>query len=199
MSGYGTGPDDPSQPQYPSPPQYPSAPQYPSNPQYPAAPQYNYPGYAGGPGGAPAPVAMPPSVHWASIAMIARTAISIVSVLIVLARLDTITDEVLARNNTLDRDAAKAAVIFGSVIALVISLLLLGLALMVRRGRNWARIVAIVLAALGILGGLFSYAQPYGGAVTLLDTVNLLLAIATLVLLVVPQSNEYFKARRAGY
>jgi hypothetical protein len=181
MSGPSSGPDDPSVP------------------QYPAAPQHSYPGYAGGPSPAPAvPMPMPPTVHWASIAMIARTAISIVVVLVIFARLDTITDDVLARSGNLTRDAAKAAVIFGAVIALVISVLLLGLALMVRRGRNWARIVAIVLAALGTLGGLFSYAQPYGGAVTLLDTVNLLLAVATLVLLLMPQSNEYFKAQRRG-
>jgi hypothetical protein len=181
MSDYGTGPDDPSVPHYPS------------------APQYNYPGYAGGPGGQGGPaVPMPPSVHWASIAMIVRTAISIVVVLVIFARLDTIADDVVVRSGNLDRDAAKAAVVFGAVIALIISVLLLGLALMVRRGRNWARIVAIVLAALGILGGVFSYAQPYGGAVTLLDTANLLLAIATLVLLVTRQSNEYFKAQRRG-
>jgi uncharacterized membrane protein YqaE (UPF0057 family) len=178
MSGYGTGPDDPSSPQYPS------------------APQYDQPSYAGGPDGPAERVPMPPTVHWASIAMIARTAISIIVVLIIFARLDTITDDVLARSGDLDRDAAKAAVVFGAVIALVISLLLLGLAVMVRRGRNWARITAIVLAALGFLGGLLSYAQPYGGALTLLDTVNLLLAIATLVLLLLPQSSAYFKAQR---
>jgi uncharacterized membrane protein len=184
MSGDGPGPNDPS------------VPQYPSAPQYPAAPQYDYPGYAGGPGGPPAPRPVPPHVHWASIAMIVRTAISIVVVLVIFARLDAITDDVLQRSPNLTRDAARAAVVFGAVIALLVSVLLLGLAVMVRRGRNWARIVAVVLASLGILGGLFSYAQPYGGAVTLLDTLNLLLAVATLVLLVTPQSNEYFRAPR---
>jgi hypothetical protein len=189
MSSSGPGPDDPWAQQNPDP----------SVPHYPAAPQFDYGAYAGGPGGpgGPPQVPMPPTVHWASIAMIVRTGFSIITVLIILARLDTIADDVVSRSGNIDRNAARAAVVLGAVIALIISVLLLGLAVMVRRGRNWARIVAIVLAALGILGGLFSYGQPYGGVITALDTVDLLLAIATLVLLVMPQSSEYFRARRS--
>jgi hypothetical protein len=198
----GPGPDDPQNPQYPPAPQYPSAPPDPSVPQYPPAPQYDYPAYAGGPGGFGAPAAprppMPPTVHWASIAIIVRTVFSIISTLVIFARLDTITDEVMDRSTNLDRDSAKAAVVFGAVIALVVAVLLLGLAVKVRQGRNWARIVAIVLAVLGILGGLAQFAQPYGGLIVLLGVVDLLLAIATLALLVLPASNEYFKAARPG-
>ncbi|HVQ90058.1 MAG TPA: hypothetical protein VMU51_03390 [Mycobacteriales bacterium] len=199
----GPGPDDPQNPQYPPAPQYPSAPPDPSAAQYPSAPQYDYPAYAGGPGGFGAPGAprppMPPTVHWASIAIIVRTVFSIISTLVIFARLDTITDEVMARSSSdLDRDSAKAAVVFGAVIALVVAVLLLGLAVKVRQGRNWARIVAIVLAVLGILGGLAQFAQPYGGLIVLLGVVDLALAIATLALLVMPASNEYFKAGRPG-
>jgi hypothetical protein len=177
MSGYGQGPDDP-------------APQYPSAPQYQPAPEY-----AGG-SGPTAPAAIPPTVHWASIAMIIRTGIAVLGLFVTLARMDDIVDEVVAKSSTVTRDSARAAVIFGTVIGLIFALALLALALQVRRGRNWARITAIVLSALGILGGLFSFAQPYGAVIATLNTLSLLLAIATLVLLVMPQSNEYFKAQR---
>jgi hypothetical protein len=178
MSGYGQGPDDPSVPQYPSAPQYQPAPEY-----------------AGG-GGPTTPVALPPTVHWASICMIIRTAIAVIGLFVTLARLDDIADEVVRKSPTVTRDSARAAVVFGTVIALIFAAALLALAFLVRRGRNWARITAIVLSALGIIGGLFTFAQPYGAAVVLLNTVSLLLAVATVVLLLMPDSNAYFKGQQ---
>jgi hypothetical protein len=194
MSGIGSGPgpDDQANPQYPAAPQYPSAPQYESAPQYDY--QQQYAGGPGGPGGAPRE--MPPTVHWASIALIVQTVIGIIAILITFARLNTIVDNFLADHPTADRDSTRAAVVFTSVIGLIISVLLLGLALKIRGGRNWARIVAIVLAVLGILGGLAQFAQPYGGALAALDVVRLLLSAAILVLLLMPASNAYFKAPR---
>ena len=193
-SGSGPGPDDQANPQFPA------APEYPSAPQYESAPQYDPQQYAGGPGGpgAPgaAPRAMPPTVHWASLALIAQVVIGVIAIVITFVRIDTIVDDILANNSTTTRDAARAAVVFTSVVGLIISVLLIGLAVMIRRGRNWARIVAIVLAVLGILGGLAQFAQPYGGALAALDVVRLLLSIAILALLLMPASNEYFRAPR---
>ncbi|MEN3360706.1 MAG: hypothetical protein V7637_4688 [Mycobacteriales bacterium] len=190
----GPGPDD-----QPSP----SAPEFPHAPDYPLAPEY--PAYAGGPGGpggpddrAPQAGPMPPTVHWASILLIVRAGLGVVSALIFFGRIDKIIDDAVARTPTLDRDSARAAIVYIAVISLIISVLMVGLALMLRRGRNWARITAIVLAVLGILGGLGQFAQSYGGAIVAVDVVSLLLAVATLALLLMPASSEYFKASRPG-
>ena len=177
------------------PPQYGSEPGSPQYPQYPSTQPYGY-GYPGG-GQPAAPPQIPNTVHWASIAIITRSVLTILSTLVTFARLDTIIDEAERRSNlTVDRAAVRSAVVAATVIGLIIAVLFVLLALQVRRGKNWARIVAIIFAALGILGGLLSLAQAgqYGAALNLLGVINLLLAIATVVLLVLPASNEYFKA-----
>jgi tetrahydromethanopterin S-methyltransferase subunit G len=171
--------------------QNPSAPQY---QQYPSAPPYGY-GYPGS-GESAGRVPMPPTVHWASIAMITRTVLGLIAAFITFAELDTILDEAARRTGvSFDRDAARAGVVFGVVISLIIAALFILLAIQVRRGKNWARIVAIVFASLGILSGLFSFGSRYGPLLNLFNVLNLLLAIATLVLLVVKPSSEYFAAQ----
>ncbi len=191
------------QPQYGQPqygqPQYgqqpypdPSAPQY---PQYPSAPPpYGY-GYPGSEQPA-ADVPMPDTVHWASIAMIARTVLGVIATLVTFAQLNTIVDDAVRRRGlSVDRNAVRAGATVGAIFGLVVAVLFILLALQVRQGKNWARIVAIVFAALGTVGGLISIANRYGAVLTLLNLVNLALAIATLVLLLVKPSSDYFKAK----
>ena len=213
MSGYGSGdrpgdedpwrpPQDagPGQPPFGQPPQYGGPPgppphQDPSTPQYPSAPPYGY-GY---PGGAPPaePAQVPPVVHWASIAIITRSVLTILSTLVTFAQLDSILDEAQRRSTVvLDREALRGALVAGAIVSLVVAVLFILLALQVRRGKNWARIVAIVFASFGIAAGLYSLSQAgqYGATLNLLDTVNLLLAVATVVLLVLEPSRAYFRA-----
>jgi len=196
-------PGEYGQPQYGQPGQYgqppgssapyqdPSAAQY---PQYPSAPPYGY-GYPGS--GQPAgSVQMPATVHWASVAMIARTVLGLIAALVTLADMDRILDEAARRTGvSFDRDTARAGVVIGVVISIIIAVLFILLALQVRRGKNWARIVAIVFASLSILSGLFSFGARYGAVLNLFNVLSLLLAIATLVLLVLKPSNEYFAAQ----
>jgi hypothetical protein len=186
------------QPQYGQQPPYgqqpyqdPSAPQY---PQYPSAPPYGY-GYPGS--GQPGPdVPMPDTVHWASIAMIARTVLGVIATLVTFAQLNTIVDDAVRRRGLdVDRNAVRAGATIGAIFGLVVAVLFILLALQVRKGKNWARIVAIIFAALGTIGGLVSIANRYGAALTVLNLVNLALAIATLVLLLVKPSNDYFRAK----
>jgi hypothetical protein len=186
------------QPQYGQPPgggyppyQDPSSPQY---PQYPSAPPYGY-GYPGS-GGPAEPAEIPPTVHWASIAMIARTVLGLIASFVTFAEMDTILDEAARRTGvSFDRDTARAGVVIGVVISLIIAVLFILLAIQVRRGKNWARIVAIVFASLSILSGLFSFGARYGALLNLFNVLNLLLAIATLVLLVLKPSSDYFAAQ----
>jgi lysylphosphatidylglycerol synthetase-like protein (DUF2156 family) len=63
------------------------------------------------------------------------------------------------------------------------------LALMIRRGKNWARITATVLAALSVFG-------IFGG---LLQALVVLLGIAGVVLCYLKPANEYFKPAAPRY
>jgi len=56
-------------------------------------------------------------------------------------------------------------------------------------------LVAIVFASLSILSGLLSFGARYGAVLNLFNALSLLLAIATLVLLVLRPSSEYFAAQ----
>lgn len=66
--------------------------------------------------------------------------------------------------DALGADAAAAAVVIGIILLAVGGLYVL-LGLRVRQGRNWARITAIVLSALGLLGGLSSLGQGDGNGI----------------------------------
>jgi hypothetical protein len=204
MSGYGQGPDDPwrSQPQGQPPEQPPGADerpgQYPAAPQYPSAPPYGY-GY--GPGaGQSEHLPLPPSVHWASILMFVRVGLSVIATIILFTQLDSIIDDAIANakvGSTVDRDQLHTALTVGGVFALIISALLLWLAILVRQGKNWARIVALVLAGLGIIGGLASFAQASDAALTALNVLSLLAAIPVFVLLLTPSANAYYRSFKA--
>jgi hypothetical protein len=63
-------------------------------------------------------------------------------------------------------------------------------------GKSWARIVATVLGALGVVSTLFALTTATGTTVAL-QVISLLLAIAILVLLWLPASSAYFRARSA--
>ncbi len=93
--------------------------------------------------------------------------------------------------------AVTAALAFAIVLGLVFLVLYVVLALQLRKGKKWAWIVTLILAALGVLSLLASFAQA-GSAVT--HTVGVLaglLDLAILVLLLLTPSRAYF-GRRAG-
>ncbi len=75
------------------------------------------------------------------------------------------------------------------VIALVATAIYVLLAIMIRKGKNWARITATVLAGLSLLGILA------GG----LGSLAVLLGLAAVVLCYLKPSNEYFAPRTPRY
>ncbi|UKA62189.1 hypothetical protein [Arthrobacter sp. FW306-04-A] len=87
----------------------------------------------------------------------------------------------------------QGGIIIGAIIGGLISLGLYALvAFPVRKGKNWARILGTVFAALslfGLLGGSFTFGLLYG----LIQTVTILLGIAAMVLLYLPGSAPYFR------
>lgn len=93
------------------------------------------------------------------------------------ARLDSLTNAVVL------------IVVVVATIGVVISVVL---AFQVRKGRNWARIVVIVLEALGILAGVASIAQTMPALSHALSLLGALFDATLITLLTQPRSNRYF-------
>jgi hypothetical protein len=70
-------------------------------------------------------------------------------------------------------------------------------------GRNWARIVLTVVAALAIVSGFTATStvtvngQSYSPGNALFSWIGAVLAVAAIVLMFLPQSNAYFNASKA--
>ncbi|MET1065595.1 MAG: hypothetical protein ABWX85_11575 [Arthrobacter sp.] len=206
----------PSAPQYgqnaPSTPQYgqtPPAPQYGQQaPQYgqqaPQLPQYGQPQYgqnaygqspyAQYPSGQPqATAGMPKLVNTAFWLLVASGVVWVISLLMALGTLDT-----PAMRETFEQQMAAGGAdvrfedirgfLVGSIVVFaVISAALYALvALNVRKGKNWARILGTVFAALSIFS-IFPLS---------LGTLAVILGIAGIVMLYLPATSPYFSKRQ---
>lgn len=163
--------------------------------QYGATPYPPMPGepYRGPVAGGPAP----PSVANAVVLMFIRAGIGLVSIIVVFATKSTLKREILQKNPTADAarlsSLVNAAIAIGVVIGIVFLVFYVFLAVQVRIGHNWARIVTFVLAALGVLGGLVSLAETEPAATHLLAVLTALLDLAIIILLSRRASSQYFK------
>lgn len=161
------------------------------------------------PSGAPAPARggpAPSTVRNAVNLMYVRVVIGIISVVLTFAVKGQIRSGIEKNNgkngakalfpNQIDT-IVNAAVIVAVVIGVVFLLLYLLLAFQVRKGKNWARIVTIVLTILGVLSALASFAQAGNGLTHLVTVVSGLLDLAILILLLLPASRPFFSRRPA--
>lgn len=181
--------------------QFPPAPEYSGGQQYGSAPAYGS-GY-GDPYGAPAgPVNPPKEVMRAVQLMFARVALGVLSTILAFASADSIKDSIRENDPNLtasEVDSAFAVAIGITIFfGLVFAALYVLLAIQVRKGKNWARIVTWVLAGLGVLGGLLALLGDGTGLEKGLGLIVLLVDIAIIVLLAMKPSNEFFAARRAA-
>jgi len=78
-----------------------------------------------------------------------------------------------------------------AVLGMILSLLHLYFAFPMRAGRNWARVVLTVLAAFTVLAVLTAIASA-----TWYDWIGVALVVVAAVLMYLPASNAYFRARR---
>jgi len=211
----------PSAPQYgqqspPSAPQYgqqPSALQYgqqspPPAPQYgqqaspygqaPAAPQYgqdtNWPSQQ------PGPTTVPPMVNYAFWMIIAAGVLSAISSLLLAttgadAFINAMNQQAAQQGTDLpagSMEGMRGVISVSAIVGAVISLGLYALvAFNVRKGKNWARILGTVFAAISVLGltSLFQFGATYG----VLQLVVILLGVAAIVMLYLPASAPYFR------
>ncbi len=171
-------------------------PPYGSAPAYGSAPSY------GDPYGQPATPANPPNeVLRAVQLMFARVVLGILSALVAFASADSIKDSIRENDPTLTQsevDSAFALAIGITIFfGLVFAVLYILLAIQVRKGKNWARIVTFVLAGLGVLGGVLSLVGDGTGLEKGISLIVLLVDVGIIVLLAMKPSSQYFAARKA--
>lgn len=188
-------------------------PQDPNDPRQQASPQqYGPPSeYGAGPpqyGPAPPPEpqhapqpSMPSTVNAASIALFVLVGLVVVNAIITFANLQSIIDRSMSQGRPTPgmtpeqaEALARTAILATTVVMLILAGLFLWLTIMVRKGRNWARITSTVFLAIGIVFGLLGLGTPGPALVTVIGIVMLILEIAALVLLWLKASSEYFRA-----
>jgi apolipoprotein N-acyltransferase len=142
----------------------------------------------GGPGNAPPP----PSYSGPTTTEAPKPVRQAVTMLFVLIALNVLSTILTLTSS--DSDAATAGGgIFGSLVFIA---LYTWLTLMVRNGKNWARITITVLFVLGILLGVITLAVAVPVILKLLTALQMAVQIAILVLLFSRASSEYFAAAR---
>lgn len=165
--------------------------------------EQTYPGYPAMPG-EPAhqsQIAGPPPSTVANAAklMMLRAGLSLLGLLVLFGTKGSLKEQILKADPTLDTGrldtALTVAIAAGIAIAVVFTALYVWLALQVRKGKSWARIVTLVLAVLSVLSGLSTLMQPATGSTRLLGLVDVVLDIGIIVLLLMRPSVEYFRRR----
>ena len=162
-----------------------------------------YGDFAPMPGGSPrdpAGQAPPPPVQNAVMLMFARSALSVLSLAVLFLTRDTLRDQIQQSDPAMSPEivdtATTVALTVGSVIGIVFIGLYVLLALQVRKGKNWARIVTLVLAGLGVLAGLASLLQAAPTVSRVISLVALGLDVAIMALLLQRRSGDYFRVSR---
>lgn len=144
-------------------------------------------------GAAPAPV--PKEVTLSFWLWVAGAVLGVIGGLLLFGMRDEVLAEVRQQPDTAALSPAEldavvtVSLVFGFVIVFVLACLYLLFAFKARAGRNWARIVLLILTVLSVLGQL-------AGNMTWLGIISVLVAVAAAVLLFLPASNEYFAARK---
>lgn len=197
QGGYAGGPPQGGFPPAPGYGNDPQQQQYGNAPGFGNAPQYGDP-YGGQQQAAATP---PPTVVRAVQLMFVRVAVGVLSALIAFASGDAIKDSIRESNTSLTADEVDAAYALGVGVAvffgLVFAVLYILLAIQVRKGKNWARIVTWVLAGLGVLSGLVGLLGSGTGLEKLVSVVLLLIDAAIIVFLALKPSSDYFASRKA--
>jgi hypothetical protein len=175
----------------------------------PPAPPAQYPGYAPAPPaptgfGAPPPLERPMAVRAGLGAFVATLILGLVGSVVVFSQFDELLQAALraegvdAELGAIGEDVARTALVAGVVFTLLLLALQAMFIWFAWNGRNWARIVLWVLGGLGVVSGVFAFAQPqpgYPGYLVGLNVFSLLLTIVGIVLLAQKPANEWYRYR----
>jgi hypothetical protein len=135
--------------------------------------------------------------------MFVLAALGLIALIIVFANKNELRKAIADANPGYDTtqldNAVNVGITIGAVIGIVLIVLYVLLALQVRKGKNWARIVTWVLAGLGVLGSVTNLAQPQAALTKVVAGVELVLYVVLIVLLAMAPSNEYFRRPKFQY
>ena len=171
--------------------------------QQPPANNYSYNAYAGNqPAAAPAAPVRPKQVDLGFWLLIAAAVVSAISIPVTLSWMNSDnfrnslveTSAVAISASELDAIIAfsTALSIFFAVVSIAVAVLV---ALFVRKGYNWARIVATVFAVLGLFG--LANLTTAGSLMAVLTVLGILLPVAAVIMLWMKPSTEYFNGSKA--
>lgn len=171
--------------------------------QQPPANNYSYNAYSSNqPAAAPPAPVRPKQVDLGFWLLIAAAVVSVISIPVSIAYLNSAEFEEAflstgaANVSASDLDAiiaiTAATTVFFAAISVAIAVLV---ALFIRKGHNWARIVATVFAGLGLFG--LANLTMAGALMAVLTVLSILLPIAAVILLWMKPSTEYFNAAKA--
>jgi hypothetical protein len=149
------------------------------------------------------PRSAPSTVRNAVRLMFVLAALGLIALIIVFANKNELRKAIADANPGYDTtqldNAVNVGITIGAVIGIVLIVLYVLLALQVRKGKNWARIVTWVLAGLGVLGSVTNLAQPQAALTKVVAGVELVLYVVLIVLLAMAPSNEYFRRPKFQY
>jgi hypothetical protein len=137
---------------------------------------------------------------------IANFVLGVVGVIIAYSQISQVraetVDRVLAQNPAVDQSMVGRVTTAAFVVALVVGLLIVAtelvFAFLMRGGRNWARIVLVVLGGLAVLFGLMGVVAT-AGARSVTGALHLLLLIGAIVTMFLPPANAWFRSHRPGF
>lgn len=165
-------------------------PQYPSAPQVPAGGDFQQP-----------QVPQPPSVRTAVRLMWAGAAISLIGIIVSLATMGSLQDQLENRMGSDGSQSVAHGTYVGTIVGMIVGgaiqvLLWLWMAWKTGQGRNWARILSIVFAAINVLGSLSVLSGAGNVGNTIVQLASLVVGIVAVVLLFRKESSAYFNPNR---
>lgn len=125
--------------------------------------------------------------------MLLRSAIGVISLIVLFATKDDLKKRILKHTPNASDSTVNAQLGVAAGIGIVMLVFYVFLAFQIRKGANWARIVTFVIAGLGILGALISLGQPDPPLSRALGIVVGVIDVAVVVLLASGRSNRFFK------
>jgi hypothetical protein len=149
----------------------------------------------------PAPVGPPPrQVSAAATLLLVNAALGVVGIIVLFASKHALRASIVKKNPSFDstkvNTAVNAALVFGTVVAVILIALYVWLSRQLLKAKQWARVTTWVLSGLAVLFTLLSLASPQAAGPRASNLVGAALAAAIIILLAQRPSNEFFRARR---
>lgn len=142
----------------------------------------------------------PPSIKTAVTIVWVSLALSVLGTILTFVFIDDIVDTAMkGQPATVSEDTVRTGVIVGTIFALLVfGALYVLLALFLRKGAGWARIVLTIIAVIGVVFGIFGLFGEQTAVQTILGIIQIAVSAALLYFLWRPDSTEFLKPQPVG-